>query len=478
MQLKRLFSTLLVVVLVMMAAVLTVAAEESENVFEFTVESNSTVNSDGALSLDSTDQLDVSITIEKNPGTKYISFDIIYDAEVLTLVKDSNGLVVYEAKIFDFVYEYGATPKSTINFDTPGVIKVMNDPLGAFNSSKLITDLGEFLTFSFTVADDFHGETEIKIENAATSIDIDETIGNGAKIGFHTFEATSSKVEPTCTEHGYDAVKCTACDFVQENNIVDALGHKPVEVKAEEPTCTEDGHTAGEQCSVCKEYMVEPEVIPATGHTPVDVKKLDATCTEDGHEAGKQCSVCEEVVEGLKVIKATGHDVKDIAETPATCTVAGKTASQVCNTCDEVLKAAEVIPATGHTTVLTEGKAATCTEDGYTSSASCSVCKEELVKSEVVKATGHTLEVIAPVEPTADREGATQGEKCSVCGTVTKEPTVIPATGAATTDDVQTTEPADDDEGSLLWLWIVLAVVVVAGAGVAVYFLVIKKKQN
>ena len=83
--------------------------------------------------------------------------------------------------------------------------------------------------------------------------------------------------------------------------------HKLVPVKELKPTCTEDGHTAGDQCSVCKLYFGDYKVIPATGHTIVVKPGKAATCTVDGKTDEWDCSVCGEELVKPETIKARGH---------------------------------------------------------------------------------------------------------------------------------------------------------------------------
>ena len=83
--------------------------------------------------------------------------------------------------------------------------------------------------------------------------------------------------------------------------------HKLVPVEELKPTCTEDGHTAGDQCSVCKLYFGDYKVIPATGHTIVVKPGKAATCTVDGKTDAWDCSDCGEVLVKPETIKARGH---------------------------------------------------------------------------------------------------------------------------------------------------------------------------
>ena len=168
-----------------------------------------------------------------------------------------------------------------------------------------------------------------------------------------------------------------------------SLGHKTQLVGAKAATCTEDGYTGDEVCTVCGETVKKGEVIPATGHKTQLVGAKAATCTEDGYTGDEVCTVCQEIVKKGEVIPALGHKTQLVGAKAATCTEDGYTGDEVCTVCGETVKKGEVIPATGHKTQLVGAKAAACTEDGYTGDEVCTVCGETVKKGEVIPATGH-----------------------------------------------------------------------------------------
>ena len=90
-----------------------------------------------------------------------------------------------------------------------------------------------------------------------------------------------------------------------------SLGHKTQLVGAKAATCTEDGYTGDEVCTVCQEIVKKGEVIPATGHDTEIVGAKDATCTRDGYTGDEVCKTCGETVTKGEVVKATGHHYKD-----------------------------------------------------------------------------------------------------------------------------------------------------------------------
>ena len=131
------------------------------------------------------------------------------------------------------------------------------------------------------------------------------------------------------------------------------------------------------------------ETLPSLGHKTQLVGAKPATCTEDGYTGDEVCTVCGETVKKGEVIPALGHKTQLVGAKAATCTGDGYTGDEVCTVCQEIVKKGEVIPALGHKTQLVGAKPATCTEDGYTGDEVCTVCQESVKKGEVIPATGH-----------------------------------------------------------------------------------------
>ena len=200
--------------------------------------------------------------------------------------------------------------------------------------------------------------------------------------------------QPGCSTEGVRTY--TATVTLEGKNYTDtctetlpSLGHKTQLVGAKPATCTEDGYTGDEVCTVCQEVVKKGEVIPALGHKTQLVGAKAATCTEDGYTGDEVCTVCGETVKKGEVIPALGHKTQLVGAKPATCTQDGYTGDEVCKTCGVTVKKGEVIPATGHDTQLVGAKDATCTQDGYTGDEVCTVCQEVVKKGEVIPATGH-----------------------------------------------------------------------------------------
>ena len=256
----------------------------------------------------------------------------------------------------------------------------------------------------------------------------------------HTQTLTAAVTSQVTTEPGCESTGVrtyTATVTLDGKNYTDtrtetlpSLGHKTQLVGAKAATCTEDGYTGDEVCTVCQEIVKKGEVIPATGHDTEIVGAKEPTCTEDGYTGDVVCKTCGVTVKKGEVIPATGHDTEIVGAKPATCTEDGYTGDEVCKTCGVTVKKGEVIPATGHDTQLVGAKPATCTEDGYTGDEVCKTCGETITKGEVVKATGHHY-----------KDG-----KCTDCGE--KDPNYQPAQPGVKTGDA-----------SSVTLWVMLLTV-------------------
>ena len=68
-------------------------------------------------------------------------------------------------------------------------------------------------------------------------------------------------------------------------------------------------------------------------------------------------------------------------------------------------------------------------------------------------------------------------EKCDICNGKADSANTDPGANPGTNNPGQTGD-SDENGKDLTWLWILLAVVVVAGGGFAIYWFVLKKKEN
>ena len=189
-------------------------------------------------------------------------------------------------------------------------------------------------------------------------------------------DATATVTE---TERGVEAVSIG-------NSVTFYHTHILTVENAKDPTCTEDGYTGDEVCTVCGETVHSGEVIQALGHdwSGWTVTK-EATCAEPGEET-RVCSRCGEAE--TRELETLEHEteLKNVRE--ATCTEEGYTGDETCTVCGEVVKPGEVIPTLGHDfSVEVETVAPTETEEGYTIY-KCSRC-DATEHRDIVPATGH-----------------------------------------------------------------------------------------
>lgn len=142
--------------------------------------------------------------------------------------------------------------------------------------------------------------------------------------------------------------------------------HVYLRVSAQEPTCTEAGHTRGLSCSACGEVFVKSEPIPALDHDfSVAVNEVPATCTEGGTTGGWKCSRCE-ATKGVEKIPATGHSFGDWETTQkADCTTAG-VKTRACQNPGCTATETKDIPALGHDWTKKDSANHECTRCGET----------------------------------------------------------------------------------------------------------------
>ena len=197
--------------------------------------------------------------------------------------------------------------------------------------------------------------------------------------------------EPVWTWTGYGAAEASfAC--ARDAGHVKVLPASITSEVTTQPGCSTEGvrtYTATVTLEGKNYTDTCTETLPATGHKTQLVGAKAATCTEDGYTGDEVCTVCQEVVKKGEVIPALGHKTQLVGAKAATCTEDGYTGDEVCKTCGVTVKKGEVIPAIGHDTELVGAKDATCTQDGYTGDEVCKTCGETVKKGEVIPATGH-----------------------------------------------------------------------------------------
>lgn len=243
-------------------------------------------------------------------------------------------------------------------------------------------------------------------------------------VGNHSTTLTAKvTTEPTCTSQGIRTYYCSNCGDPVKTESIAKIAHTPVNMPAKDATCTEDGHTAGQVCSVCGELLGECKTIIATGHKSVDMPAIAATCESNGLTKGSKCSVCDLVLAAQESIPALGHNWTVTKRVEPTCYTKGYE-TKTCSTC----KKTETTPVDeshvfGNWSVKTEP---TCTTKGVMVQ-TCTKCKRE-IESEI-PASGHTEIAVAEKAPTCTEPGATAGKRCATCDTIIEGCTYIAPTG-------------------------------------------------
>ena len=227
-----------------------------------------------------------------------------------------------------------------------------------------------------------------------------------SKTAEHTWgEKGEVTKDPTCTEDGEIEFTCTVCD-AKKTEPIDKLEHVWSKEKVKD-----DGVTIYRECTLCH----EEEILGIVGHEhePEVIPGVPATCTEDGLTEGQKCSVCGEILVAQEEIPALGHTEVAVPEVPATETEPGTTAGTKCSVCGEVLSGCEEIPPTGHVhQYVATVTAPTCTEGGYTTY-TCA-CGDSYVADET-PATGHDYKLVGTTF-NSDYTKVTYEYECANCG--------------------------------------------------------------
>lgn len=329
--------------------------------------------------------------------------------------------------------------------------------------------------------------------------------GNSLKISI-------AKVNATCASTGIKAhTMCVLCgqDFDELGSVcthesliipVDSSAHPSENLEvlpAVAPTCTKQGLTQGEKCTLCKTVTIAQTTVAATGHIEaITVNAQSATCETDGRTAQKECSVCHAIIDSSRVIPATGHnwgewqtitaatetstglkrrtcqidsnhtedavipklththvvDSKlDVIKTAPTCTATGLK-DEYCG-CGTKVNENVIVPALGHNMSHISAIASTCTVNGTLEHYSCATCNKNFYDAEgKVEMTS----VVAPLDPsnhaggevvvrgyaaTCTQPGLTDGKKCSECKAITVKQTIIEPQWNA--DRIETIEKKD-----------------------------------
>ncbi len=427
MQVKKILAIFLAAALIFSLSTVNVGAENN-GIFKVGVvaETATPISSNPAI-YNAGDEISVKISVGQNTGVTFLGFALTFNTDALEFVDATSHELLAGGNIVTKNVANGR-----INYK--------------FMSNNSIVSTGDLFTVNFKAV------TDTCIDNVEFGVEIasDASCKNGSvnvpfeaetdSFALHTIDATTGVVtDPTCTEEGFTTYHCSVCDSDVVGNIVDALGHKesdPVEENRVEPDCENDGSfDTVVYCTVCGEELSrETTVLNALGHRLENVPKKDPTCTEGGWTAYQECvrEGCDYVTPNV-LLPATGHTESEIIvenRVEADCVNDGSYDNVVyCTVCGEELsRETIVIPALGHRLENAPGKKPTCTEGGWTSYQECARC-DYVTPNAILPALGHTEgEVVYEnvVEPDCVNAGShDEVVYCTVCGEELSRVTVV-----------------------------------------------------
>ena len=179
-------------------------------------------------------------------------------------------------------------------------------------------NLSELASLELSI-DTFLNMTDMRLTGYALSDVITLTVDPNAPCQNHTMRDVPAK-EPTCTEEGWDAhQECSVCGYSTATPIP-MLDHSYGEwAVSVEPGCTEPGL----MIRTCDCGAVDTQEIAPKGHSYSDNWTIskDSSCTEDGLKV-RYCAFCG--TPEYQAISAEGHSFGDWVSTKAaTCTDTG-----------------------------------------------------------------------------------------------------------------------------------------------------------
>ena len=228
----------------------------------------------------------------------------------------------------------------------------------------------------------------------------------------HTYDDGVVTTEPTCVKEGVKTYSCTVCGDSYTESVA-KVEHKTELQNAKAATCTAEGYTGDEVCTVCKEIIKQGETITKLEHTYDEGKiTTEPSCKAEG-EKTYTCTECGDTY--TEKVAKTEHKTELENAKEATCTENGYTGDEVCKTCGETITKGKTIPKLGHKTEVKNAKDATCTEDGYTGDKVCKTCGETMETGKAIPAKGHTWDNGKVTQkPTLTKEGV-KTYTCTVC---------------------------------------------------------------
>ncbi len=231
-------------------------------------------------------------------------------------------------------------------------------------------------------------------------------------------------VAATCTEDGLTQGEyCSICnEILWYQTLIPAYGHDTLWHEGKEATCTEDGYLPYETCTMC-DYSTYEKIF-ATGHEIYEDEGFEASCDSYGWYPFEECIKCG--YSTYEEISPFGHNIVRYEYQDPTCTEDGWNAYEECTRCDyTTYNIYTKLDAYGHDTVQHAGKNATCTEDGYLPYETCTMC--DYSTYEKTTALGHDIISHEGKDATAEENGWKPYETCRRCDYSTYE--TILATG-------------------------------------------------
>ena len=123
--------------------------------------------------------------------------------------------------------------------------------------------------------------------------------------GDHSWSEGVVESHPCITE-GVVRYTCTQCSG-SKTTVTPAQGHKVEIIPGKEPTCTAEGLSHGEYCTVCGQTILESAVLPPLGHEVVTVEGQAPTCTNSGLSDYTYCTRCSETLTAQTILPRLGH---------------------------------------------------------------------------------------------------------------------------------------------------------------------------
>ena len=316
-------------------------------VFSYTVSTEYAKNGE-AYVVDQSDRhtLDTAVANAKAIVTKYASrgdrekLDA-YRLEICELVKYQMPLDTAYGNAWQLIWVFDGD--SETNVVCEGYAKAFSylAQLSRFNSSRVEVKLVKGFIDPEKTASSGHVWNVVRMDDGVNYL-VDVTgCDSAGDDRFFLKGATGSVAEGyTCNGRPYyyhafsvsayggsEELELSACNYGE---------HKLVLYEEVKPTCTQDG-LASVQCKECGLHFGVSGAIPATGHTIETKPGKEATCTEDGLTDEQSCSVCGEVLVKSEVIKAKGHekDAGTVTKYPTVFETGTKTYR--CLVCNEVV---------------------------------------------------------------------------------------------------------------------------------------------